>query len=136
MSQDDVKRVRVLTDEVRTPPVRLTIVETPTAVTLTDEQAHARTFHPNGKGEVLQVDGVPVAVIAKWEAGRLVVVYTVEQGRELRYTYQQTPVLVQVSLLHKGGISGGGPAVHADGVLRGVQEYVDQFATRIRDANK
>jgi len=45
-------------------------------------------------------------------------------------------VLVQVSLLHKGGIAGGAPTPHAEGVLRGVQESVDQFSTRIRDANK
>jgi len=50
--------------------------------------------------------------------------------------YQKTPVLVQVSLLHKGGLAGGASATHADAVLRGVQEYVDQFATRIHDANK
>ena len=53
-----------------------------------------------------------------------------------RLSYQDTPVLVQVSLLHKGGIAGGASAAHAAGVLRGVQEYVDQFSTRIRDANK
>ena len=53
-----------------------------------------------------------------------------------KLSYQETPVLVQVSLLHKGGIAGGASATHAAGVLRGVQEYVDQFSTRIRDANK
>ena len=53
-----------------------------------------------------------------------------------RLSYQDTPVLVQVSLLHKGGLAGGAPAAHADGVLKGVQEYVDQFATRVRAANK
>jgi len=26
--------------------------------------------------------------------------------------------------------------VHADGVLKSVLEYVDQFSTRVRDANK
>jgi hypothetical protein len=51
-------------------------------------------------------------------------------------SYQTTPVLVQVSLLHQGGIAAGAPAVHAEGVLRAVKQYVDQFATRIRDANK
>ena len=53
-----------------------------------------------------------------------------------RLSYQDTPVLVQVSLLHKGGIAGGAPAAHADGVQRGVQEYVDQFSGRVRGANK
>jgi hypothetical protein len=53
-----------------------------------------------------------------------------------RLSYQETPVLVQVSLLHKGGIGGGAPAAHAAEVLRSVQEYVGQFATRIHGANK
>ena len=53
-----------------------------------------------------------------------------------KLSYQERPVLVQVSLLHKGGLAGGAPAAHAEGVLRGVQEYVDQFSTRIHDANK
>src|SRR5262245_18679536 len=41
--------------------------------------------------------------------------------------YQDTPVLVQVSLLHKGGLAGGASAAHAEAVMRGVQDYVDQF---------
>jgi hypothetical protein len=286
-SEDDSKRVQQLTAEVRNPSAHLTIVETPTAVTITNDRGQSRTFHPNGKPEVLQLDGVPVGVTAKREAGRLAVLYSVEQGHDLRYTYsraasraqlvvdvqfiergggdrvkriyepanatetlaaaapapspattgqgagapqtftqkpdaelkgltklgivvedlspqaaacglnhgtletavskrlsdagfrvlrnsdedtyvyvnvittslstglcvsrydaflythttarlsyQETPVLVQVSLLHKGGIAGGASAAHAEAVLRGVQEYVDQFSTRIRDANK
>lgn len=51
-------------------------------------------------------------------------------------THTASPVLLQVELLHKGGLSGGGPAAHADGVSKSVLEYVDQFTTRIRDANK
>jgi hypothetical protein len=308
-SEDDAKRAQQLTEEARNPSAHLTIVETPTAVTITDDRGRPRTFRADGKEEVLQLDEVPVAATAKWEAGRLVVLYKVEQGRELRYTYsraanpprlvvdvqfierggrdsarriyepasateplpaaaaapspattrpgaglppgmsgsnfgkpvvpaspdrvppatfdqrpdaelkgltvlgvvvedlspqaaacglnqgtietavskslsdaglkvhrnsdedtyvyvnvittslstglcvsrydtflythttarlsyQDTPVLVQVSLMHKGGLAGGAPAAHAEGVLRGVMQYVDQVATRIRDANK
>ena len=277
-SADDAKRVQQLTAEVRKPSATLTVVETPTAVTITDDRGQSRTFHPDAKREILQLDGVPVGVTAKREAGRLVVVYSVEQDRELRYSYSRAasppqlvvevqfvergggdrvrrvyepasaptsttetapvqppaqafnqqpgaelkgltklgivvedlspqaaacglkqstletavstrlsnagfkvlpnsdedtyiyvnvitsslsnglcvsrydaflythttaklsyhemPVLVQVSLLHKGGIAGGAPAAHAEGVLRGVNEYVDQFSSRIRDANK
>ena len=292
-SQEDAARVLQLTAEVRNPSARLTIVDTPAAVTITDDQGKSRTFHPGGKEEELQLGAAPVGVITTREAGRLVILYKVAQGRELRYTYshganpgqlvvdvqfvegtggdavkriyqpasatetraasaappspaiakseagsppvgssaqtfnqqpdaelkgltklgvvvedlspqaaacglnqgtletmvskhltdagftvvrnsdddtylyinintasvstglcvsrydaflythttarlsyQATPVLVQVSLLHKGGIAGGAPAAHAEGVLRGVQEYVDQFATLIRDANK
>ena len=287
-SQEDAARVLQLTAEVRNPSARLTIVDTPAAVTITDDQGKSRTFHPSGKEEELQLGAAPVGVVTTREAGRLVILYKVAQGRELRYTYshgaspaqlivdvqflergagdavkriyqrtsatetlttsaappspagttsgagvpaqtfnqqpdaelkgltklgvvvedlspeaagcglsqgtlettvskhltdagftvirnsdddtylyinvntasvstglcvsrydaflythttaklsyQGTPVLVQVSLLHKGGIAGGAPAAHAEGVLRDVQEYVDQFATRIRAANK
>jgi hypothetical protein len=300
-SEDDARRVQQLTAEVRMPSTRLTIVETPAAVTITDDRGRSRTFHPDGREEVLQLDGAPVGVIARREAGRLSILYKVEQGRELKYTfsrtakpqlvvevqflergagdtarriyepaaatdtmraplpatpgpaagpprpsspesagagapagqlsgqpfnqqpdaelkgllklgvvvedlsekaaacglnqgtleaavskrltdagfsilrnsdedsylyvniittslptgfcvsrydvslythttaklsYQETPVLVQVSLLHKGGLTGGAPAAHGEGVLRGVQEYLDQFVTRIRGANK
>jgi hypothetical protein len=50
--------------------------------------------------------------------------------------HTRAPVLLQVELLHKGGLSGGGPAAHAEGVSKSVLEYVDQFTTRIRGANK
>ena len=80
-------RMRQLTAEVRTPSTRLTITETSTAVTITNDRGQARTFHPGAREDVLQLDEVPVAAIAKWEAGRLVVLYKVEEGRELRYTY-------------------------------------------------
>jgi hypothetical protein len=53
-----------------------------------------------------------------------------------RLTHTASPVLLQVELLHKGGLAGGGPAAHADGVLKNVLEYVDQFSGRVRDANK
>jgi hypothetical protein len=307
-SEADARRVQQLTAEVRHPSAHLTIVDTPAAITVTDDRGQSRTFHTNGKEDVLQLEGVPVGVTAKRDAGRLVVLYSVEQGRELRYTYsrsagrpqlvvdvqfiergggdkvrfiyeaasttetlaaanaasslavtkqdpgvpavsasesgtrgaaasadrasapafdqrpdaelkgltklgivvedlspqaaacglnqgaletavskrlsdrgftvrrnsdedtyvyvnvittslstglcvsrydaflythttarleyQTTPALVLVSLLHKGGLAGGASAVHAEAVLRGVQEYVDEFSTRIRDANK
>ena len=51
-------------------------------------------------------------------------------------SYQPAPKLVDVSLLHKGGLGGGTSAAHAEAVRKGVLEYVDQFATRIREANK
>jgi hypothetical protein len=51
-------------------------------------------------------------------------------------SYQTTPALVQVSLLHKGGLAGGAPATHADTVLRNVKQYVDEFVSRIRAANR
>jgi hypothetical protein len=52
-----------------------------------------------------------------------------------KLSYQNAALLVQVSLLHDGGIAGGAPAAHTEGVLRGVKEYVDQMAKRIGSAN-
>jgi hypothetical protein len=51
-------------------------------------------------------------------------------------SYQSKPSLVQVALLHKGGFSGGSASQHAAGVLQGITQYAEQFATQIRDANK
>jgi hypothetical protein len=53
-----------------------------------------------------------------------------------KLTHTSSPVLLQVELLHKGGLAGGGPAAHADGVMKSVLEYLDQFLTRVREANK
>jgi hypothetical protein len=296
-SAEDATRLRQLTAEVRNPTALLTITETPAAITIADDTGQVRTFHPDGKQEVLHLGELPLVATTKWEAGHLVVLYNVEEGRQLRYTYsrtadpaqllvdvkfvergggdevrrtyepagaadaaraaptastptaplaglpsaahasgdrvppqtftqgpdvelkglttlgvvvenlssqaaacglsqgtletavaqllsdaglkvirnsdedtyvyvnvittrlasglcvsrydaslsthtttklsyQETPVLVQVSLLHEGGIAGGAPAAHADGVVQGVKQYVGQFAARIRAANK
>ena len=51
-------------------------------------------------------------------------------------SYHATPVLVQVSLLHEGGLAGGPSATHPGAVQRGLEQYVDLFTTRISDANK
>jgi hypothetical protein len=50
--------------------------------------------------------------------------------------YHPTPVLVDVSLMHKGSLAAGASAAHAESVMKGLQDYVGQFTTRIRDANK
>jgi hypothetical protein len=51
-------------------------------------------------------------------------------------SYQQTPVLAEITLLRDGGLTGGSPGVHAENVTHGLVQYVDQFIARIRDANK
>ena len=51
-------------------------------------------------------------------------------------SHQQAPVLVEVSLLHKGGLSGGPAPSHGQAVLRGIQEFVSSFVTRIENASK
>lgn len=280
-SQEDAQRVLLLTDEVRMPFDHLTITETAEAITITPDRAPARTFHVGGKDEEVSVGRVMATVNTSFDAGRLVVLYIAETGRQLRYAYSlnaspkqlivdvefiergggdkvrrvyeptpepsvaaarpaatapatetpatlnqrpdaaligltqlgvvvedlsadsvacglkqdslvttvskqltdagfrvirnadddtylyvnvntarvspglcvsrydvtlythtaarpsyaKSPVLLQVELLHKGGIAGGAPTAHADGTTKGILEYVDQFASRIRAAN-
>jgi len=53
---------------------------------------------------------------------------------KLPYTTQ--PVLVEVSLMHDGGIAGGGPAAHATGVQKGLEGELDQMIEKIKSANR
>jgi hypothetical protein len=106
-SPDDVKRLQQLTAEVRNPSTHFAITETATAVTITDDRGRARTFHPGAKEDVLQLDDVPVATVTKWDAGHLVILYKVEEGRELRYTFYSTAdpeqLVVDVRFVEHGG---------------------------------
>ncbi len=52
-----------------------------------------------------------------------------------KLSHTTSPVLLQAELLHKGGMAGGGPAVHADSVTKGVLGTVEQFAAQMRNAN-
>jgi hypothetical protein len=61
---------------------------------------------------------------------------TVYTHTTARLSYQPSAVLVQVSLLHRGGISGGAAAGHAATVVKDVSEYLDEFIARIKAANK
>jgi hypothetical protein len=106
-SADDAMRVKTMTAEVRNPPSRITVDQTPTSVTITDDQGRARTFHPDGREESLRVGDVPVPTVARWEAGQLVVVYNVEAGRQLRYTFSRSAdpsqLVVDVKFVERGG---------------------------------
>jgi hypothetical protein len=51
-------------------------------------------------------------------------------------SYRQQPALVQVSLIHRGGIGSSAPASHAPAVTRALEGYVDVMVTAIREANK
>jgi hypothetical protein len=51
-------------------------------------------------------------------------------------SYRDVPVLVQVSLMHRGGIATTAPMSHAQTVTRGLEGYADLFVGQIRDANK
>jgi len=86
-SVDDSTRVTQLTGEVRTPPDHLAIVQKADSVSIADDQGHSRTFHPNGQLEDLTIGTVPLPTTARWDQGSLVVLFDVESGRQLRYTY-------------------------------------------------
>jgi hypothetical protein len=108
-SYEDARRVQLVTAEVRNPPVRLMVVDTPDAVTITSELGQSRTFHPDGKEESIELQGVTIGVTSKRDGDRLVVVYRVEQDREVRYTYSSSSssenparLMVDVQFLEHG----------------------------------
>jgi hypothetical protein len=105
-SYEDARRVQLITGEARNPPVRLMIVDTADAVTITNELGQSRTLHPNGKAEAIELQGVSFTVTTKRDGDRLVVVYRIEQDREVRYTYSRsaTPsqLMVDVQFLEHG----------------------------------
>jgi hypothetical protein len=105
-SYEDARRVQLLTAEVRNPPVRLMVVDTPSTFTITNELGQSRAFHPNGKEESLELEGVPIVVSAKRDGDRLVVVYHVEEDREVRYTYSHSAnpsqLVVEMQFLQHG----------------------------------
>jgi hypothetical protein len=54
-----------------------------------------------------------------------------------RLSYREQPVLVQISLIHRGSIgSSSAPGTHSAAVTRGLENYIDLFITQIRNANK
>ena len=106
-SEVDARRRELLVDEVRNPSPRLTIVQSETAVTVTDERGRSRTFHPNGREEsVLASAEIPVTTLARWDADRLEIRYRVDERRELRYTLarvaNQPRLTVQVRFVERG----------------------------------
>ena len=108
-SVDDAERVELLTDEVRMPPLQLTIADTPTAVTITADNKPPRVFHTNGRIEALDLSArVTTELMAARDARGLVVTYRVEQGRQLRYSYSRIAspeqLLVDIEFVEaKGG---------------------------------
>jgi hypothetical protein len=105
-SYDDARRGQLLTGEVRNPPARLMIVDTPAAFTVTNELGQSRTFHPDGKEETIEVQGVPVGVTTNRDGDQVIVLYRVEQNRQLRYTFSHAAdpkrLIVDVQFLERG----------------------------------
>jgi hypothetical protein len=106
-SESDAQRRQQLVDELKSPSPHLTVVDTTSAVTITDDRGRSRTFHPDGKQEVQALDRTSVSTVASREGARLDVRYLVERNRELRYTYSRNleppQLVVQVKLVERGG---------------------------------
>jgi hypothetical protein len=106
-SREEAMNSRQLVAEVRTPPLRLTIARSGATLVITDERGRSRTYHPDGREAFTPFDAAPVATVSRWEAGRLVVRYKVEPGREVRYTVSRRAsppqLVVQADLLERGG---------------------------------
>jgi hypothetical protein len=105
-SYEDARRVQLLTGEVRNPPARLTIVDTPSAVTMTNELGQSRTVHPDSKEETVEIQGVLYGVTSRRDGDQLIVVYRVEQARQVQYTFARADnplrLVVDVQFLERG----------------------------------
>jgi hypothetical protein len=118
-SADDARRREILTGEVRTPSPTLTVADNGDSVVITDDQNHTRTFHPDGRAEAIQLDGVSVVTTAHRETGKLIVLYAVEDLHQLRYTYSRSAspeqLLVEIEFLERNSRSDTLHRVYASG---------------------
>ncbi len=105
-SADDSTRKQQLTGEARTPPAHITIVQKDASVAIADDQGHSRTFHPDGRLEELTIGTVALPTRSQWDSGSLIVIFDVESGRQLRYTFTPTAnptrLLVDIRFLERG----------------------------------
>jgi hypothetical protein len=108
-SYDVAQRREFFNNDVRTPPERLIIIDTPDAVTITDENGRSRTLHPNGIAETVQLGSLPVLTMTRRDGDRLVVLHAVADLRQVRYTYSRaenpTRVIVEARLIEAGAES-------------------------------
>ncbi len=103
-SYDDARRIQFLNGEARNPPTRLMIVESPSAITITNELGQSRTLHPTGRDEPIEIGGVPLVASATRDGATLAITYAVDRDRRVRYTY--TPgaqLVVDIQFLERGG---------------------------------
>jgi hypothetical protein len=105
-SYEDARRVQLVTSNARNPPVRLVIVDTPYAVTITNELGQSRTLHTDGKEETVEIEGTLFGVTSRRDGDELISTYRVGANREIRYTYSVTPdpkrLIIDVQFLEKG----------------------------------
>ena len=105
-SLEDSQRMQLVTSQARNPPVRMTIVDYPAAITITTELGQSRTLHPNAMDEWVQIEGVAIRVNTRRDAERVVIVYHVETNRDVRYTLAPSrdpkQLIVDVEFVERG----------------------------------
>jgi len=105
-SYDDARRIQLLTGMARNPPSRLMIVDTPAAVTFTNEMGQPLVVHPTGKQETTEFQGMLLFATSNRDGDKLVVLYDVEKGRQIRYEYSHnanpSQLIVDVQFLENG----------------------------------
>jgi len=105
-TEEDARRIRFLTDEVRLPPDRFTVVVTPATLTITPDPGAARSMRPGRRDEAVTLGPVTVVANTAWDADHWTIVYTADPGRLLRYTYtvSQSPrqLAVDVEFVERG----------------------------------
>jgi len=105
-SFDDAQRIQLLTDEARNPPTRLMIVDTPAAITITNQLGQSRTLRPTGNDEWIDIEGVSIRAATQRQSDRLVVTYHPAIDRDVRYIYSPSrdhqQLTVDVEFLEHG----------------------------------
>src|SRR5438105_3022615 len=105
-SYEEAQRLRLLTSEARNPESRLMIVDSTSAVTITNELGQSRTLHPTGREELVEIEGAMIPATTKRDGDKLIAAYHVEADRDIIYTYSatETPkrLAVDVQFLERG----------------------------------
>jgi hypothetical protein len=96
LSNEEQTRLDELTAAVRYPPTVLTISQTASAVTFTDEQGRALTFMTDGKKEKTTLGGSQLETTTKWEGPLLVSDRDLGKGRKMTSTYSIVPTTKQL----------------------------------------
>lgn len=89
LSEDEAREIQELVDEVKTPPARLTITQSDTAIGVTDDRGATRVFHPTGKDESIALRTGGVGAISRWEGTGFYVRLRINKDQELRYHYSR-----------------------------------------------
>jgi hypothetical protein len=90
-SEEDVKKMREIVQEVREPAAQITISRTSTTVSIADPRGRTRLFDTSGKEDIIQLDAGPISAVTKWDGAELLVRYHVDKDQDLVYRYGRIP---------------------------------------------